>query len=39
MESIKDSYSIIEDYTVSDTTLEQVFKAFAKGQAVLNSTT
>ncbi|XP_060873175.1 phospholipid-transporting ATPase ABCA3-like isoform X2 [Metopolophium dirhodum] len=38
MKAIKENYTIIEDYTVSDTTLEQVFIAFAKKQAVLNTT-
>lgn len=38
MKAIKENYSVIEDYTVSDTTLEQVFIAFAKKQAVLNIT-
>lgn len=37
MEAIKDNYTVVEDYTVSDTTLEQVFIAFAKRQAVLNT--
>lgn len=35
MKAIKENYSIVEDYTISDTTLEQVFIAFAKKQAVL----
>lgn len=38
MKAIKENYTTIEDYTVSDTTLEQVFIAFAKKQAVLNTT-
>lgn len=38
MKVIKEHYTAIEDYTVSDTTLEQVFIAFAKKQAVLNTT-
>ncbi|XP_026811930.1 ATP-binding cassette sub-family A member 3-like isoform X2 [Rhopalosiphum maidis] len=38
MKAIKENYTAIEDYTVSDTTLEQVFIAFAKKQAVLNTT-
>lgn len=37
MEATKDNYTMIEDYIVSDTTLEQVFIAFAKRQAVLNT--
>lgn len=39
MKAIKESYSGIEDYTVGDTTLEQVFIAFAKKQAVMNTKT
>ncbi|XP_025190796.1 ATP-binding cassette sub-family A member 3-like isoform X2 [Melanaphis sacchari] len=39
MKVIKENYAVIEDYTVSDTTLEQVFIAFAKKQAVLNTIT
>jgi len=38
MKTIKEYYTAVEDYTVSDTTLEQVFIAFAKKQAVLNTT-
>lgn len=38
MQTIKEYYTAIEDYTVGDTTLEQVFIAFAKKQAVLNKT-
>jgi len=37
MKAIKENYPMIEDYTISDTTLEQVFIAFAKRQAVLNT--
>lgn len=37
MKVIKENYSVVEDYTISDTTLEQVFIAFAKRQAVLNT--
>jgi len=37
MKTIKTNYSMVEDYTVSDTTLEQVFIAFAKRQAVLKT--
>lgn len=36
MIAIKNAYTGIEDYTVGDTTLEQVFLAFAKRQAVRN---
>eukprot|EP00102_Acyrthosiphon_pisum_P016671 XP_008187710.2 PREDICTED: ATP-binding cassette sub-family A member 1-like [Acyrthosiphon pisum] len=39
MKETKENYTVIEDFTVSDTTLEQVFIAFAKKQAVLNTTT
>lgn len=39
MEAIKESYSVVEDYTVSDTTLEQVFIAFAKKRAIVNLST
>lgn len=39
MEAIKESYSVVEDYTVSDTTLEQVFIAFAKRRAIVNLNT
>lgn len=35
MKDIKEKYTMIEDFTVSDTTLEQVFLAFAKKQAVI----
>ncbi|KAF0758973.1 ATP-binding cassette sub-family A member 3-like [Aphis craccivora] len=35
IKAIKENYIAIEDYTVGDTTLEQVFIAFAKKQAVL----
>ncbi|XP_026821418.1 ATP-binding cassette sub-family A member 3-like [Rhopalosiphum maidis] len=38
IKAIKENYTAIEDYTVGDTTLEQVFIAFAKKQAVLNMT-
>jgi len=38
MKTIKEYYTAIEDYTVGDTTLEQVFIAFAKKQAILNTT-
>lgn len=38
MKAIKENYQAVEDYTVSDTTLEQVFIAFAKKQAVINAT-
>lgn len=36
MKAIKENYTMVEDFTVGDTTLEQVFIAFAKRQAVLN---
>lgn len=36
MKAIKESYNVVEDYTVADTTLEQVFIAFAKRQAIVN---
>jgi ATP-binding cassette subfamily A (ABC1) protein 3 len=39
MKAIKENYQAVEDYTVSDTTLEQVFIAFAKKQAVINTIT
>lgn len=39
MKAIKENYHAVEDYTVGDTTLEQVFIAFAKKQAVLNTNT
>lgn len=32
MESIRDEYKIVEDYSISETTLEQVFISFAKQQ-------
>lgn len=35
MKSTKEKYSAIEDFTVSDTTLEQVFLAFAKRKALI----
>lgn len=37
MNTIKGMYSVIEDYTVGDTKLEQIFMAFAKNQAVLKT--
>lgn len=37
MKVIKENFPAVEDYTVGDTTLEQVFIAFAKKQAVLNT--
>lgn len=37
MKAIKENYPAVEDYTVSDTTLEQVFIAFAKKQAVITT--
>lgn len=36
MKAIRENHNIVEDFTVGDTTLEQVFIAFAKKQAVLN---
>ena len=38
MKETKENYTVIEDFTVGDTTLEQVFIAFAKNLAVLNTT-
>jgi len=35
MKETKKRYFVIEDFTVGDTTLEQVFIAFAKEQAAL----
>ena len=35
MESIRDKYNIVEDYSISETTLEQVFISFAKQQKSL----
>ena len=32
MEKMKADYNIVEDYTISETTLEQVFLSFAKKQ-------
>lgn len=37
MIAIKKSYTEIEDYTVGDTSLEQVFLAFAKHQEARNA--
>ncbi|XP_050431314.1 phospholipid-transporting ATPase ABCA3-like isoform X2 [Adelges cooleyi] len=37
MKAIKENHMIVEDYTISDTTLEQVFIAFAKKQAIINT--
>jgi hypothetical protein len=34
MERVKQNFDFVEDYTVSDTTLEQVFLSFAKAQVV-----
>jgi hypothetical protein len=34
MERVKKNFDFVEDYTVSDTTLEQVFLSFAKAQVV-----
>lgn len=39
MKSVKENYAAIEDFTVGDTTLEQVFIAFAKRQTVLDTIT
>jgi len=36
MKRLKENYPDIEDYTIGDTTLEQVFIAFAKRQAMPN---
>lgn len=36
MKVIKETYCGIEDYSVGDTTLEQVFLSFAKKQEVLD---
>lgn len=32
-----ENYSIVEDFIIGDTTLEQVFIAFARLQAVINT--
>nr|CAD7421825.1 unnamed protein product [Timema poppensis] len=32
MERLKGAHQIVEDYTISETTLEQVFLAFARAQ-------
>jgi hypothetical protein len=32
MEQVKQNFELVEDYTVSETTLEQVFLSFAKAQ-------
>jgi hypothetical protein len=34
MERVKQNFDLVEDYTISETTLEQVFLSFAKGQPV-----
>jgi hypothetical protein len=31
MERVKQHFIVVEDYTISETTLEQVFLSFAKG--------
>lgn len=38
LESIKSSLDIVEDYSLSDTTLEQIFIAFAKGKTSRHET-
>ncbi len=38
MSSLKERYSAVDDYSVSETTLEQVFLSFAKGQRVETAT-
>lgn len=37
MKAIKENNTVVEDFTVGDTTLEQVFIEFAKLQAVINT--
>lgn len=32
MEEVKQDYDVVEDYTISETTLEQVFLSFARLQ-------
>jgi len=32
MERVKETFELVEDYTISETTLEQVFLSFAKAQ-------
>lgn len=34
LERVKQNFDFVEDYTVSETTLEQVFLSFAKAQSV-----
>jgi hypothetical protein len=34
MERVKQQFEVVEDYTISETTLEQVFLSFAKAQPV-----
>jgi ATP-binding cassette subfamily A (ABC1) protein 3 len=33
MEKMKNDYEVVEDYTISETTLEQVFLSFARQQS------
>lgn len=37
MNVIKERYPAVEDYTIGNTTLEQVFIAFAKKQLTVNT--
>jgi len=32
MEKVKHDYEVVEDYSISETTLEQVFLSFARSQ-------
>jgi hypothetical protein len=38
MEKIKHDFTLVEDYTISETTLEQVFLSFARAQPEVIST-
>ena len=38
MENMKHHFTLMEDYTISETTLEQVFLSFAKPQPEVMST-
>ena len=34
MEAVKEEHKIIQDYTISETTLEQIFLSFARGENI-----
>ena len=36
MESVKGEFNIIQDYSIQETTLEQIFLGFARGDGTAN---